>query len=144
MDREAVAVRVETEAVEVDDHALDLVAAGPQAVRPRGEQRQARHVAGAVAIQPVREREQLLATVAERAAEHPELGQEGGVEQAGGHRHTGVGVATRRHRHRLEPPIWRTSALRLCVEGPLHIVGVAADLGLGLGGVGQQPLQGLH
>ncbi len=95
MDREAVAVRVECQALEVDGHALDLVVPGAEAVRPRGEQGQAGDVARPVAVEAARECEQLVAAVADRDAEHPELGEEGRIELAGGHGH----AAHARYRH---------------------------------------------
>ena len=61
-----VVVGVEVEALEVDDHARHLVAAGAEPVGPRREQGQAGDVPRPVAVEPAGQRQQLVAAMAER------------------------------------------------------------------------------
>ena len=76
------------EPLEVDGHTVDLVATPAEAVGPGRQQRQARDRAGPVAVEPAGELEELLAAMAEREPEHPELGQEGGRQEAGANGHS--------------------------------------------------------
>jgi hypothetical protein len=82
VDREAAAVVVERHAVEVDLDARRIEAASREPVRPRHEQRDTGRAAGAEAIEPTVERDQLHAVVRQGAAGHAELRQKHGAVRA--------------------------------------------------------------
>ena len=105
VDGETVVVGVEGEAVEVDDHAGGFVPALAETVGPGREQGQAGDGARPVAVESTREREELRTAMAERCAEHAELGEEGGGQGTGGHGHScgEIGHRGMTVRHRAPP-----------------------------------------
>ena len=87
VDRQAVCVTAELQAVEVDGDARCSIAARAEAVRPWRQQRQSQRLAGAQRRQTAGEGEVLVTAAAQRDAGHPETGEERGGELAGGERH---------------------------------------------------------
>ena len=82
MDREPVVVGAEVESLEVDHLAGDLVAEAVDAIGPGGEQGEPGLVAGAIPGQAVGKSDELVVVVAQRRAQHAELGKERRLQRA--------------------------------------------------------------
>jgi len=86
VDREAVAIGVQRDALEIDPHPAAAVRELAQSVVPRREQGKTRRVPVAVRADAAGQRQVLLAAQSQRGAQQVQLGDEGRLELTGNER----------------------------------------------------------